>query len=193
MSVTLRPRTLALAVATGVLASAAPAVAAPVTGVKTAVAPDAGLVSALTGLGASVGLTGAASADEAGRFTFPVTGGQLTPELKGRIGHTGGIQITPKSGLKFGIQQFVIDTTGTPQLTAVPTVAGFGLNVRVPVATITDVAVSSAPPATIVTGTVKLNDIGALFINAFLGKAAVKRGTVFGQAEATVTLGGAGA
>ena len=87
----------------------------------------------------------------------------------------------------------MIDTTGAPQLTAVPTLAGFSLGIRVPVASITDIAVSSAPPATVVTGTLKLTDVGALYINTFLGKAAVQRGTVFGQAQATVTLGGPGA
>lgn len=187
-----RPRVLALVAGTTAIAAAAaaaPATAAPVTGVQTAVTPDAGLVTALTGLGAKVSLTGAASADSAGRFIYPVTGGSLTPDLKGKIAHTGGLQITPKKGLKFGIQQFVIDTRSTPQLTAIPTLAGFPLGIRVPVATITDVAVTSAPPATVVTGTVKLTDIGAFYINTFLGTSAVKRGTVFGTAEATVTLG----
>jgi hypothetical protein len=192
MSIALRrPRLLALLGATAALgAVAAPAAsAAPVTGVKTAVAPDAGLLAGLTSLGAKVGLTGAGYADPSGRLTFPVTGGSLTPALKGKVNHTGGIQFTAKSGVRFGIQQFVIDTTGTPQLTAVPTLAGYPLGIRVPVASITDLNVSSAPPATVVTGTLKLTDIGALYINTFLGKPAVKRGTVFGQAEATVTLG----
>ncbi len=194
MSIALRrPRILALLGATAALggaAVAAPAAsAAPVTGVKTAVTPDAGLLTGLTSLGAKVGLTGRGYADEAGRLTFPVTGGSLTPALKGRVNHTGGIQFTAKSGIKFGIQQFVIDTTGSPVLTAVPTLGGFPLGIRVPVASISDVAVSSAPPATVVTGTLKLTDIGALYINTFLGTAAVKRGTTFGQAEATVTLG----
>lgn len=195
MSIALRrSRVLALvssiAAFGGAAATVAPAAsAAPVTGVQTAVAPDAGLVSGLTSLGATVRLTGAATADEAGRFVFPVTGGDLSPELKGRVNHTGGIEFRAKSGLKFGIRSFVIDTRSTPQLTAEPTLAGFGLGIRVPVATITDLQVSSVPPATVVGGTLKLNDIGALYINTFLGKAAVKRGTVFGQAEASVTLG----
>ena len=37
--------------------------------------------------------------------------------------------------------------------------------------------------------TLKLNAIGALYINAFLGTAAVQSGTVFGQAETRVTTG----
>ncbi|MBO9531984.1 MAG: hypothetical protein J7513_03305 [Solirubrobacteraceae bacterium] len=193
MSIALR-RPRALALVAGVTAAAAvsaagPAAAATVTGTQTAVTPDPGLVTALTGLGAKVGLTGAATADASGRFVYPITGGSLTADLKGKIGHTGGLQITPKAGLKFGIQQFVIDTRREPQLTAVPTLAGFPLGIRVPVATITDVTVTSAPPATVVKGTVKLTDIGALYINTFLGTSAVKRGTVFGTAEATVTLG----
>lgn len=178
-----------LAAGTTAAAAAPAASAAPVTGVSTAVAPDAALVSGLTSLGATVKLTGAAKPDAAGRFTFPVTGGTLSSELKGQVRHTGGIEFRSKAGIKFGIRTFVIDTRGTPQLTAEPTVGGFGLGLRVPVATISDVAVSSAPPATVVTGTLKLTDIGAFYINTFLGKAAVKRGTVFGQAEATVTLG----
>lgn len=177
-----------LAAAGASTASAAPQ-SLPVTGVSTAVAPDPGLVSGLTSLGATVRLSGAATTDPAGRFVFPVKSGNLTPELKGRVNHTGGIEFRAKSGVKFGIRTFVIDTRGTPQLTAEPTLGGFGLGIRVPVASITDLGVASAPPATVVTGTLKLTDIGALYINTFLGKAAVKRGTVFGQAEATVTLG----
>ncbi|MEH3053391.1 MAG: hypothetical protein PGN13_05185 [Patulibacter minatonensis] len=192
MSIALRRPRVATAIATAAIlgATATGAGAAPVTGVSTAVAPDAALVSGLTSLGATVKLTGAATTDPAGRFTFPVTGGELSPELKGKIAHTGGIEFRAKSGLRFGIQQFVIDTRSTtPQLTAVPTLAGYGLGIRVPVADLTGLAVSSAAPATIVKATAKLTDIGALYINAGLGKSAVKRGTVFGQAEATVTLG----
>jgi hypothetical protein len=177
--------------ATSAPAAAAPSTAVPVTGVQTAVAADASLVAGLTSLGTSVRLTGAAKADAAGRFVFPVTGGSLTPELKGKVNHTGGIEFRPKGRLKFGIRTFVIDTRGTtPQLTAEPTVGGFGLGIRVPVADITGLGVASAPPATVVSGTLKLTDIGAFYINTFLGKSAVTRGTVFGQAEATVTLAG---
>lgn len=180
--------TASLAGATATTASATPGTL-PVTGVSTAVAPDAGLVSGLTSLGATVRLSGPATTDAAGRFVFPVKNGGLTPELKGTVNHTGGIEFRAKSGVKFGIRTFQIDTRRTPQLTAEPTLGGFGLGIRVPVASITDLAVTSAPPATVVSGTLKLTDIGAIYINTFLGKAAVKRGTVFGQAEATVTLG----
>ncbi|MDO9355726.1 MAG: hypothetical protein Q7T55_18645 [Solirubrobacteraceae bacterium] len=197
MSVSLRrSRLVALAAAAtfsgaaAVPAAAATSTAVPVTGVQTAVAPDAGLVAGLTSLGTTVRLTGAATADPAGRFVFPVTGGSLTPELKGKVNHTGGIEFHPKGRLKFGIRTFVIDTRGTtPQLTAEPTLGGLGLGIRVPVADIDGLGVASAPPATVVSGTLKLTDIGALYINTLLGKSAVKRGTVFGQAEATVTLG----
>ncbi len=197
MSTVLRRPRLTVAIATGAAmlggtAAVAPAAsAAPVTGVSTAVAPDAGLVSGLTSLGATVRLTGAGSADSAGRFVFPVTGGDLSADLKGRVNHTGGIEFKAKSGIKFGIRSFVIDTRKSPQLTAEPTLGGYGLGIRVPVADIGGVGVTSAPPATVVTGQLTLTDIGALYINLFLGKAAVKKGTVFGQAEATVTLGAA--
>ncbi len=189
-----RPRLAALVASVAALGAAgaatAPAAsAAPVTGIETAVAPDAGLVAGLTSLGASVRLTGAASADESGRFVFPVTGGNLTGDLKGKVNHTGGIEFKAKSGIRFGIRSFVIDTRKSPQLTAEPTLAGYGLGIRVPVADIGGIAVTSAPPATVVSGTLTLTDIGALYINTFLGKAAVKKGTVFGQAEASVTLG----
>lgn len=192
MSIALRrPRFLLTLTAAAALvgAGATSASAAPVTGVNTAVAPDAALVSGLTSLGASVKLSGAATTDPQGRFSFPVTGGSLTGELKGQVKHSGGIEFRAKSGIRFGIRTFVVDTRGTPQLTAEPTLGGYGLGFRVPVATITDLSVTSAPPATVVGGTLKLTDIGAIYINTFLGKAAVKRGTVFGQAEATVTLG----
>lgn len=193
MSVALRrPRLRALLLAAVSAIAVAPAAASaapiPVTGVQTAVAPDAGLVNGLTSLGASVRLVGAASADEAGRFVFPVTGGSITPDLKGRIGHTGGIEFRSRAGVRFGIRSFVIDTTKSPVLTAEPTVGGFGLGIRVPVATIEGVTVGSEGEATIVGGTLKLTDIGALYINVFLGRQAVKRGTTFGIAEATVTL-----
>lgn len=182
-----------VAAALAVAPAAASAAPIPVTGTQTAVAPDAGLVSALTSLGASVRLTGAASADPAGRFVFPVTGGALTPELAGTVNHTGGIEFRNKAGIKFGIRSFTIDTRTSPQLTAIPTVAGYSLGLRVPVATIENVTTApGAGGATVVGGTLKLTDIGALYINVFLGKPAVKRGTTFGVAEATVTLGAAG-
>lgn len=184
----LRAALLAAASAFAFAPAAASAAPIPVTGVQTAVAPDAGLVGALTSLGASVRLTGAATADEAGRFVFPVTGGSLTPELKGRVGHTGGIEFKNRAGVRFGIRSFVIDTTKSAVLTAEPTVGGFGLGLRVPVASIEGITVGSAPPATIVGGTLKLTDVGALYINLFLGRSAVKKGTTFGVAEAKVTL-----
>ncbi len=131
----------------------------------------------LTSLGAKVGLTGRGYADEAGRLTFPVTGGSLTPALKGRVNHTGGIQFTAKSGIKFGIQQFVIDTTGSPgpHRRANPR----WLPARHPRAGRLDQRHRrlQRSPATVVSGTLKLTDIGALYINTFLGTAAVKRGT----------------
>ncbi|MBJ7470750.1 MAG: hypothetical protein JHD16_05585 [Solirubrobacteraceae bacterium] len=194
MSIALRgPRPLrALATMIAAIAiapAAASAAPIPVTGTSTAVAPDAGLVSALTSLGASVKLTGAASSDSAGRFVFPVTGGALTPELAGTVNHTGGLEFRAKSGIKFGIRSFTIDTRKGAQLTAIPTLGGYSLGIRVPVATIENVAVApGAGGATLVSGTLKLTDIGALYINLFLGTSAVKRGTVFGAAEATVTL-----
>jgi hypothetical protein len=184
----LRAALLAAASALAFAPAAASAAPIPVTGVQTAVAPDAGLVGALTSLGASVRLTGAATADSSGRFVFPVTGGSLTPELKGRVGHTGGIEFKNRAGVKFGIRNFVIDTTKSAVLTAEPTVGGYGLGLRVPVASIEGITVGSNPPATIVGGTLKLTDIGALYINVFLGRPAVKKGTTFGVAEATVTL-----
>lgn len=195
MSISLRRSPVLLRIAAALFASAAVAPAAasaapiPVSGVQTAVAPDAGLVSGLTSLGATVRLTGAATADDAGRFVFPVTGGSLTPELAGTVNHTGGLEFRSKAGVKFGIRSFTIDTRKTPQLTAIPTLAGYSLGLRVPVATITDITTAAGPAGeTIVGGTLKLTDVGALYINLFLGTSAVKRGTVFGQAEATVTL-----
>ena len=179
----------ALTAAVALAPAAASAAPIPVSGVQTAVAPDPGLVAGLTSLGATVRLTGAATSDSAGRFVFPVTGGALTPELAGTVNHTGGIEFRSKAGVKFGIRSFVIDTRKSAQLTAIPTLGGFGLPLRVPVADIVDVTTAAgAEGATIVKGTLKLTDIGALYINLFLGKPAVKRGTVFGAAEATVTL-----
>lgn len=195
MSITLRRghRSLRILAALTAVAAFTPAAASaapiPVTGTQTAVAPDAGLVAGLTSLGATVRLTGAATSDTSGRFVFPVTGGSLTPALAGTVNHTGGIEFKNKSGVKFGIRSFVIDTRKTPQLTAIPTLGGYGLPLRVPVADITDVTTApGAGGATLVKGTLKLTDIGALYINLFLGTQAVKRGTVFGAAEATVTL-----
>jgi hypothetical protein len=189
-----RPRpgallTAALAVVALAPAAASAAPALPVTGQQTAVAPDPGLVSALTGLGATVAGTGATTVDGQGRFVYPITGGSLTADLKGTVNHTGGLQIRTRAGIKFGIQQFVIDTRKSPVLTAVPTLGGYGLGIRVPVASITDLAVTTDGPATVVSGTLKLTDIGALYINTFLGTKAVSKGTVFGAAEARVTLG----
>lgn len=195
MSIALRRghplRTLtALVAAVAVAPAAASAAPIPVTGTQTAVAPDAGLVAAITSLGATVRLTGAGTADAQGRFVFPVTGGALTPELAGTVNHTGGIEFRNKYGVKFGIRSFVIDTRKSPQLTAEPTFGGYGLGIRVPVATITDLSVTPSGAATVVGGTLKFTDIGALYVNLGLGKQAVKRGTVFGTAEATVTLAG---
>lgn len=192
MSITLRHRRPAQAFVAALASLAlvpAAASAAPVTGTSTAVAPDAGLVSAVTSLGATVRGTGATTTDAAGRFVYPITGGSLTADLKGKINHTGGLEFKNKYGIKFGIQSFGIDTTKTPTLTAIPTLGGASLGVRLPVATLTDLKVTTAGTATVVAGTLKLNDIGALYINTFLGKQVTKKGTVFGAAEATVTLG----
>lgn len=198
MSIALRrgPRPLRLLAALTASLALSPAIATaapiPVSGVQTAVAPDPGLVAGLTSLGASVRLTGAATADSAGRFVFPVTGGALTPALAGTVNHTGGLEFRSKSGIKFGIRSFTIDTRKSAQLTAIPTLAGYSLGLRVPVADITDITTAAGEGgATIVKGTLKLTDIGALYINLFLGTSAVKRGTVFGAAEATVTLAAA--
>jgi len=169
------------------LAGAAPTV--PVTGQTTAVALDPGLAAGLTSLGAKVKNTGNSNVDSAGRIVFPVTGGRITADLKGVINHTGGIELRNRFGVAFGIQSFGIDTRSAPALTAIPTVAGASLGIRLPVATITGIAAHAEGNVTVVTSTIVLNAIGALYLNTFLGTPAVKAGTVFGQAETRVTTG----
>ncbi len=107
----------------GCLAGAIAAPAArrrPVTGVKTAVARMLACLPASQPRRSKVGLT-ARLRRRVGPPHLPGHRRQPHPELKGRVGHTGGIQFTAKSGHQVRHPAVRDRHTGTPQLTAVPT------------------------------------------------------------------------
>ncbi len=101
--------------------SAAPTPAAVFTSVNgktTAIALDAGFVSALTSLKLTPGTIGSATLSKAGVLTFPITGGNVTyydpatkvrPYVQGELDHTGsGLSLTAGS-TKVELKNFVID------------------------------------------------------------------------------------
>ena len=102
-------------------ASTAPkpaAVFTSVNGKTTAIALDAGFVSALTSLKLTPGTIGSATLSKAGVLTFPITGGNVTyydpaskvrPYVQGELDHTGsGLSLTAGS-TKVELKNFVID------------------------------------------------------------------------------------
>ena len=94
------------------------AVFTSVNGKTTAIALDAGFVSALTSLKLTPGTIGSATLSKAGVLTFPITGGNVTyydpaskvrPYVQGELDHTGsGLSLTAGS-TKVELKNFVID------------------------------------------------------------------------------------
>lgn len=88
------------------------------TGGQTALALDPGAASALTSLGVTPGLVGAAVANPDGTFGFPITAGKVNAKtLAGTIDHSGGISLTAGATV-VQLTDFRIDTKAA-QLTAV--------------------------------------------------------------------------
>ena len=87
------------------------------TGGSTSLALDAGLVTALTGLGVSPGLVPPAAAGTSGALNFPIVRGKVNAEsLAGTITHSGGITLT-KGATRVALTKFIIDTENS-RLTA---------------------------------------------------------------------------
>lgn len=188
-----RITTLLLGLAAVLVLTTAPARAAdpiPVTGVDTRLALDPGAAAALTSLGVYARPTTAATVDDDGRFVFPVTGGELTPALAGTVTHTGGIYL--RKGGRFtvpiNVQNFTIDLTGDPKLTAELR----GTGIRFDLARLTNIAVAPGDGgATVVTADVELTGFTASVLNFAFRTRALSAGFKLGTATATVTLGSA--
>ena len=94
------------------------AVFTTVNGKTTAIALDAGFVSALTSLKLTPGTIGSATLSKAGVLTFPITGGNVTyydpaskvrPYVQGELDHKGsGLSLTA-GGKKVELKNFVVD------------------------------------------------------------------------------------
>lgn len=181
-----------LAVAATFAVAVAPAQAAdpiPVTGVDTRLALDPAAGAALTSLGVQVRPSTSATVDETGRIVFPVTGGSLTPELKGTVTHSGGLFLRKgRFGLPINVQRFTIDLTGEPKLTAELRYVGL----RFDLAKLTNISVAAgAGGATVVTADVELTGFAASVLNLAFQTKALGAGFKLGTATATVTLGAA--
>jgi hypothetical protein len=86
-------------------------------GGQTDLALDPGAASALSSLGVTPGLVGAAKANPDGTFGFPITGGKVNAKtLAGQVPHVGGISLT-KGATVVTLTDFNIDTRAA-QLTA---------------------------------------------------------------------------
>ncbi len=179
-----------LAVAATFAIAVAPAQATdpiPVTGVDTRLALDPAAGAALTSLGVRVQPTTAATVDESGRVVFPITGGSLTPELKGTVGHSGGLALK-KGFVNINVQRFIIDLRGEPKLN----VELRGLGIRFDLARLTNISVAAGTGgATVVTADVELTQFAASVLNFAFGTRALTSGFKLGTATATVTLGAA--
>ncbi len=184
---------VALLATVAALVAVAPAKAAdplPVTGVDTRLALDPGAAAALTSLGVQVRPSTSATVDEAGRIVFPVTGGELTPELQGRVTHSGGLFLRKgRFGLPINVQRFTIDLTGgVPKLNAELRYVGL----RFDLATLTNISVAPGEGgATVVTADVELTGFAASVLNLAFQTKALGAGFKLGTATATVTLGAA--
>lgn len=167
-------------------------------GRSTAVALDAGFVSALKSLKLTPAPVGDAKISSAGVASFPITGGNVTyykpgsvsPYVQGQIDHDGsGLSLTG-GGKVVRLTDFVVDP-GTSTLTGKVTVDGkvaadsaplFFLDGR----TLKPLATGPNDTAILAGTTVKLKAESAALLNKTFGVDALKAGLVVGVAKITV-------
>ena len=178
----------ALVTVTLVLATAAGAHAqntATVEYGRTVLAFDPSFTSAIGSLGATIGGVGFSSVDSNGVIVFPVVSGALDLQTgRGEVLHLGGISVAA-NGLQLRLQNLVLDTTGSPVLTAV-LVVNNKLIGRIPLFDVSVPASTSLPLQTTV-GVLQINGFGVRFnatgaatLNAVFGNNAIPAGLLVG-------------
>jgi hypothetical protein len=168
-------------------------------GRATAVALDAGFVSALKSLKLTPAPLGDASISKAGVASFPITGGNVTyykpgsvsPFVQGEIDHDGGGLSLTGGGKKVSLTDFVVDP-GASVLTGTVAVDGkvaaksaplFFLDGR----TLNPLEVDQDNGTAVLEGTtVKLKAEAAQLLNQTFGVDALKDGLVIGVAKITI-------
>ena len=141
--------------------------------------------SAINSLGATLGGVGFSSVDSSGTVVFPVVSGAVDLQTaRGEVNHLGGLSVIA-NGLHLRLQNFVIDTTGAPVLTALLVVDN-KLMGRFPLFSLTPPAGTTLPLPTTV-GILQLNGFGVTFnptgaatINAVFGNNAIPGGMPVG-------------
>lgn len=171
-------------------------------GKSTAVALDAGFLSALKTLKLTPAPVGTATVSAAGVATFPITGGNVTyytpgthvPYVVGNIEHNGsGLSLTAGTGAKkivVSLTNFVIDPGNNSHLDGTVSVNG---KVAVKSAKLFDLNGNTLKPLqksgtdAILTGTqVLVSDVAAGLLDKTFGTTAVKGGLLVGIATITI-------
>jgi hypothetical protein len=141
--------------------------------------------SGIAGLGATLGGVGFSSVDSTGTIVFPVVNGVVDLQTgSGEVQHLGGISVNA-NGIAMRLQNFVIDTTKAPVLTAL-LVVNNQLIGRIPLFDLVVPPGTSLPLPTTV-GVLQLNGFavtmdptGAATINGIFGAPAVYGGQPVG-------------
>jgi hypothetical protein len=152
---------------------------------RTILAFDPSFTSSINSLGATIGGVGFSSVDNSGTIVFPVVCGALDLQTgRGEIEHLGGLSVVA-NGLQLRLQNLILDTTGSPVLTAM-LVVNNKLIGRFP---LFDIAVppSTSLPLQTTVGVLQINGFGVTFnatgaatINAVFGNNAVPAGMKVG-------------
>ena len=146
---------------------------------------DPSFSGGIASLGAQLGGVGFSSLDATGTIVFPVVSGAVDLQTsQGEVNHLGGISVNA-NGLQLRLQNFVIDTTGAPVMTAILVVNNkfYG---RIPLFNLTPPPGTSLPlPTTL--GVLQLNGFvvtfnasGAATINKVFGNNAIPAGMLVG-------------
>jgi hypothetical protein len=146
---------------------------------------DPSFTSAVSSLGATLGGVGFSSVDSSGMVVFPVVSGAVDLQTgQGEVNHLGGLSVIA-NGLHLRLQNFVLDTTGSPVLTAL-LVVNNKLIGRFPLFNLTPPAGTTLPLPTTV-GILQLNGFGVTFnpigaatINAIFGNSPIPGGMLVG-------------
>ncbi len=147
---------------------------------------DPSFTGGIASLGAQLGGVGFSNLDSAGNIVFPVVNGAVDLQTsQGEVNHLGGISVIA-NGLQLRLQNFVIDTTGAPVMTAILVVNNkfYG---RIPLFNLTPPPGTSLPlPTTL--GVLQLNGFvvtfnatGAATINKVFGNNAIPAGMLVGS------------
>jgi hypothetical protein len=167
-------------------------------GRSTAVALDAGFVSALQSLKLTPGTVGDATISKSGTASFPITGGNVTyykpgttsPFVQGEINHDGSGLSLEGGGKTVRLTDFVVDP-GASVLTGTVTVDGEEAAAGAPLffldgRTLEPLEAKDNGTAVLQGTTVKLKAEAAELLNQTFGTDALKEGLTIGTATITV-------